>query len=223
MTGLLHGVSYSFVVTAATEASRAVSAASNAVTPFWSPTAPTGVVATAGDSLATVGFNPPSLLGDSPIDHYTVTASPGGNSAVGSHPDHRDRPRQRLPLHLHGEASNANSTGPRRRPRTWSRRRPRRIVVDLPTARPGPRFPTSCSLQPPECRRRTDPGTRRYVSAMPSPSTLAVFCAAALALIVVPGPAVTYIVTQSIDKGRSAGLVSALGSHRAASCTSRPR
>ena len=46
---------------------------------------------------------------------------------------------------------------------------------------------------------------------MPSPSTLAVFCAAALALIVVPGPAVTYIVTQSIDKGRSAGLVSALG------------
>src|SRR3954465_12829896 len=46
---------------------------------------------------------------------------------------------------------------------------------------------------------------------MPSPSTLAVFCAAALALIVVPGPAVTYIVTQSIDKGRAAGLVSALG------------
>jgi len=46
---------------------------------------------------------------------------------------------------------------------------------------------------------------------MPAPSTLAVFCAAALALIVVPGPAVTYIVTQSIDKGRTAGLVSALG------------
>jgi threonine/homoserine/homoserine lactone efflux protein len=46
---------------------------------------------------------------------------------------------------------------------------------------------------------------------VPSPSTLAVFCAAALALIVVPGPAVTYIVTQSIDKGRAAGLVSALG------------
>jgi threonine/homoserine/homoserine lactone efflux protein len=44
-----------------------------------------------------------------------------------------------------------------------------------------------------------------------STSTLAVFCAAALALIVVPGPAVTYIVTQSVDKGRGAGLVSALG------------
>jgi threonine/homoserine/homoserine lactone efflux protein len=46
---------------------------------------------------------------------------------------------------------------------------------------------------------------------MPTASTLAVFCLAGLALIVVPGPAVTYIVTQSIDKGRRAGLVSALG------------
>ena len=46
---------------------------------------------------------------------------------------------------------------------------------------------------------------------MPSATTLALFCAAALALIVVPGPAVTYVVTQSLDKGRSAGLVSALG------------
>src|SRR4051794_34740059 len=46
---------------------------------------------------------------------------------------------------------------------------------------------------------------------MPTASTLALFCAAALALIVVPGPAVTYIVTQSIDKGRGAGLASAFG------------
>jgi threonine/homoserine/homoserine lactone efflux protein len=46
---------------------------------------------------------------------------------------------------------------------------------------------------------------------VPTLPTLAVFCAAALALIVVPGPAVTYIVTQSIDKGRRAGLVSAAG------------
>ncbi len=50
-----------------------------------------------------------------------------------------------------------------------------------------------------------------YVSAVPTAPTIALFCAAALALIVVPGPAVTYIVTQSVDKGRSAGLVSALG------------
>jgi threonine/homoserine/homoserine lactone efflux protein len=46
---------------------------------------------------------------------------------------------------------------------------------------------------------------------MPTPSTVAVFLLAAAALAVVPGPAVTYIVTQSIDQGRRAGLVSALG------------
>jgi threonine/homoserine/homoserine lactone efflux protein len=42
-------------------------------------------------------------------------------------------------------------------------------------------------------------------------STLALFCAAALALAVVPGPAVLYIVAQSVDQGRFAGFVSALG------------
>jgi threonine/homoserine/homoserine lactone efflux protein len=46
---------------------------------------------------------------------------------------------------------------------------------------------------------------------MPSATTFALFCAAALALIVVPGPAVTYVVAQSIDRGRRAGLVSVLG------------
>ena len=46
---------------------------------------------------------------------------------------------------------------------------------------------------------------------MPDSSTLLLFAAAALALIVVPGPAVLYIVAQSIDRGRLAGFVSALG------------
>jgi threonine/homoserine/homoserine lactone efflux protein len=46
---------------------------------------------------------------------------------------------------------------------------------------------------------------------VPGASTLLVFAAAALALIVVPGPAVLYIVAQSIDRGRLAGVVSALG------------
>ena len=46
---------------------------------------------------------------------------------------------------------------------------------------------------------------------MPSASTLLLFAAAATALIVVPGPAVLYIVAQSIDQGRLAGFVSALG------------
>ncbi len=46
---------------------------------------------------------------------------------------------------------------------------------------------------------------------MPDASTLLLFSAAAMALIVVPGPAVLYIVAQSIDRGRLAGIVSALG------------
>jgi threonine/homoserine/homoserine lactone efflux protein len=45
----------------------------------------------------------------------------------------------------------------------------------------------------------------------PDPGTLAVFSAAALALLVIPGPAVLYIVAQSIEHGRAAGLVSMLG------------
>ena len=46
---------------------------------------------------------------------------------------------------------------------------------------------------------------------MPDVGTLLVFSVAALALIVVPGPAILYIVSQSIDRGRLAGFVSALG------------
>jgi threonine/homoserine/homoserine lactone efflux protein len=46
---------------------------------------------------------------------------------------------------------------------------------------------------------------------VPHPSTLVVFSAAGLALIVVPGPAVLYIVAQSVDQGRRAGLASAAG------------
>ena len=46
---------------------------------------------------------------------------------------------------------------------------------------------------------------------LPDPGTLALFAGAALALLVVPGPAVLYIVSQSIEHGRRAGLVSMLG------------
>jgi threonine/homoserine/homoserine lactone efflux protein len=45
----------------------------------------------------------------------------------------------------------------------------------------------------------------------PDASTLAVFSAAALLLLVIPGPAVLYIVAQSVNRGRMAGLVSMLG------------
>jgi len=42
-------------------------------------------------------------------------------------------------------------------------------------------------------------------------TTLGVFVAAALALLLTPGPAVLYIVTRSVEQGRVAGLVSVLG------------
>ncbi|MEV0591338.1 LysE family translocator [Nonomuraea cavernae] len=48
---------------------------------------------------------------------------------------------------------------------------------------------------------------------MPDIATLALFCAATLALLVVPGPAVLFIVTRSVAQGRSAGLISVLGVH----------
>jgi threonine/homoserine/homoserine lactone efflux protein len=45
------------------------------------------------------------------------------------------------------------------------------------------------------------------------PGRLALFVGAALALLAVPGPAVLYIVTQSIGGGRRAGLMCTLGIH----------
>lgn len=45
----------------------------------------------------------------------------------------------------------------------------------------------------------------------PGPATLSLFTGVALALLVVPGPAVLYIVARSVDQGRTAGLVSTLG------------
>src|SRR6187402_3413980 len=46
---------------------------------------------------------------------------------------------------------------------------------------------------------------------IPDSGALAVFVLAALVLLVIPGPAVLYIVAQSISRGRLAGIVSMLG------------
>ena len=46
---------------------------------------------------------------------------------------------------------------------------------------------------------------------MPESQTIWLFCLAAAALIVIPGPAVLYVVAQSVGQGRKAGLVSASG------------
>ena len=46
---------------------------------------------------------------------------------------------------------------------------------------------------------------------MPSLSTYAVFLATGMALLLVPGPAVLYVVTRSIEMGRAGGLASVAG------------
>jgi threonine/homoserine/homoserine lactone efflux protein len=46
---------------------------------------------------------------------------------------------------------------------------------------------------------------------MPSSSTYAVFLATAIVLLLVPGPAVLYVVTRSIEMGKSGGLASVAG------------
>ncbi len=48
---------------------------------------------------------------------------------------------------------------------------------------------------------------------MIDPSRFAVFAVAAMVLLLVPGPAVVYIVAQSMHQGRRAGVVSVLGIH----------
>jgi threonine/homoserine/homoserine lactone efflux protein len=48
---------------------------------------------------------------------------------------------------------------------------------------------------------------------IPDPARLGVFTVAALALLVVPGPAVLYVVARSVHQGRRAGLASVLGIH----------
>jgi threonine/homoserine/homoserine lactone efflux protein len=50
---------------------------------------------------------------------------------------------------------------------------------------------------------------------VPSLSTLPVFMAASIALLVIPGPAVLFIVARSGAQGRRAGFVSVLGVHTA--------
>jgi threonine/homoserine/homoserine lactone efflux protein len=48
---------------------------------------------------------------------------------------------------------------------------------------------------------------------IPSAQNLALFAGAALILLLVPGPAVLYIVGRSVAQGRKAGMVSVLGIH----------
>jgi threonine/homoserine/homoserine lactone efflux protein len=48
---------------------------------------------------------------------------------------------------------------------------------------------------------------------MPDTSTLTAFALTALVILLIPGPAVLYIVSQSVEHGRRAGLAATLGVH----------
>ncbi len=52
---------------------------------------------------------------------------------------------------------------------------------------------------------------------MPTLPTISLFLLASLGLLLVPGPAVLYIITRSVEQGRRAGLASMLGVESAAS------
>ena len=46
---------------------------------------------------------------------------------------------------------------------------------------------------------------------MPDGSTLLLFAGTSLVLLAIPGPAVIYVLTRSLDQGRAAGIISVLG------------
>jgi len=52
-----------------------------------------------------------------------------------------------------------------------------------------------------------------YESTMPDPALYGLFILAALALLAIPGPAVLYVVSQSVEGGPRAGLMSTVGIH----------
>ena len=76
VSGLRNGTSYQFVVVATNAVGTgAVSAPSTAITPAGPPSPPTNLIATRGDTTATISWTVPRDNG-SPITSYTVTPNP---------------------------------------------------------------------------------------------------------------------------------------------------
>jgi uncharacterized protein (TIGR02145 family) len=79
VSGLTPGTAYTFTLTATNAAGISVaSVASNEVTPFTVPNAPTIGTATAGGLQATITYDAPGSNGGSTITSYTATSSPDG-------------------------------------------------------------------------------------------------------------------------------------------------
>jgi uncharacterized repeat protein (TIGR02543 family) len=87
VTGLTNGQPYTFKVTATNGiGTSAQSSASSAVTPSTVPSAPTSVVASAGDASVSISFTAPAIDGGSSITGYVVTASDGTTASGTSSP-----------------------------------------------------------------------------------------------------------------------------------------
>lgn len=87
ISGLTNGTVYTFTVKARNIVGySSLSGSSNSVTPTGNtvPNAPTIGTATLSGQTATVTFTAPSNTGGLPITEYTVTAYPGGATAVGT-------------------------------------------------------------------------------------------------------------------------------------------
>jgi len=82
-TGLVNSLSYAFSVTALTAVGASEAVLSNAVTPAAVPGAPSSVVATAGDSQATLSWTGPNGNGR-PIAGYTVSWSGSSQACSGT-------------------------------------------------------------------------------------------------------------------------------------------
>ena len=85
VSGLTNGTSYTFAAYAVNAIGTSTpSSASNAVIPIGLPGAPTGVIATAGNTQASVTFSAPGVTGGSSITGYTVTSNPSGGTDTNS-------------------------------------------------------------------------------------------------------------------------------------------
>jgi hypothetical protein len=81
ITGLTNGTSYTFTVQAANpNGTGATSSPSSAITPATTPSAPSAVTASAGNTTASVSWTAPSSNGGSAITSYTVTPYIGASA-----------------------------------------------------------------------------------------------------------------------------------------------